>query len=136
MQSNQEDIIITNKKEATKEKKIYKRGLCACGKTRKDRCKECGGSGLCEKHGVDKYKCAACKAEAKGEVYPPVKSSKAKRIKKKYVHPKCVAHGIRLDRCKDCDGRARCVEHNIEKYRCKLCKNAKLIETDQIIAQV
>eukprot|EP00605_Chrysophyceae_sp_TOSAG23-4_P001203 GSChrysophyteH1.ASY1.ANO1.1312.1 assembled CDS len=77
---------------------LYGRACCEHGR-RKSRCKECGGSGICEHGRLYLYKGNVCM----------------------WRHGKiCCEHGREKYRCKECGGSGIC-EHGRQKSRCKEC---------------
>jgi hypothetical protein len=79
--------------------------LCEHDK-QKIRCKECGGSGICE-HGKVKYSCKDCG----GSTY--------------------CKHGIQKVRCKECGGSALC-KHYRQKHKCKECGGSGICEHGKV----
>ena len=81
--------------------------------TRKERCKECGGSAFCD-HGKRKDRCIECGGSAFCD------HGKRKERCKECGGSAFCEHGKRKDRCKECGGSAFC-EHGKRKDRCKEC---------------
>jgi len=84
---------------------------------RKDRCKECDGSGLCE-HKKQRTRCRLCNG-----------SGICEHNRLKYQCKECCGagiceHGKRKSHCKKCKGSQIC-EHGRQKFICKECGNVR-----------
>src|SRR5208282_1639489 len=75
---------------------------CKHGRRRRDQCKECGGSGICE-HGSRRCRCKECGGSSFCE------------------------HDRRRERCKECGGSQIC-EHNRLRNNCKECGGSSICE--------
>ena len=103
--------------------------------TRKERCKECGGSGICE-HGRQRSRCKECGGGAiceHGRIRNQCKECGGASIcehgRRRSQCKECggsgiCEHGRRRSQCKECGGASIC-EHGRRRNRCKVCKAPK-----------
>lgn len=108
---------------------------------RKDRCKECNGSAICE-HAKIIYFCKLCHGfgicnhnRLKRECKDCKGSAFCKHQKIKYACQECkgsqiCVHNKRKTQCKDCHGFSFC-EHSRLKWRCRICGGSSFCEHEK-----
>ena len=94
--------------------------ICEHGK-RKDRCRECGGSGLCE-HGKRKERCRECGGSGLCE------HGKQKAFCRECSGSALCEHGKQKAFCRECGGSSLC-QHGNKKSRCIDCGGSEICKT-------
>lgn len=90
---------------------------------RKDRCKLCGGIGICI-HGRMKAECVSCKGAG-------ICEHNRRRVTCKECGGKSICqHHKRRTECRDCGGGSVCI-HGFRKYTCRDCKGSSICQHDR-----